>query len=68
MDEDISRLKTTAVSLLSDLGCNGSTFTEDLINEMCRFGAAELHAVAAFIGGIPAQEVIKVLYSLLQFY
>ncbi|EXC01252.1 NEDD8-activating enzyme E1 regulatory subunit [Morus notabilis] len=62
MDEDISRLKTTAVSLLSDLGCNGSTITEDLINEMCRFGASELHAVAAFVGGIASQEVIKVLY------
>lgn len=63
MDEDISRLKTTAVGLLGDLGCNGSTLTEDLINEMCRFGAAELHAVAAFIGGIASQEVIKVLFS-----
>ncbi|KAJ0051477.1 hypothetical protein Pint_02033 [Pistacia integerrima] len=61
MDEDISRLKTAAVSVLSDLGCNGSTLTEDLINEMCRFGAAELHAVAALIGGIASQEVIKVL-------
>jgi amyloid beta precursor protein binding protein 1 len=61
MDEDISRLKTTAVGLLSDLGCNGLTLTEDLINEMCRFGASELHAVAAFIGGIASQEVIKVL-------
>ncbi|KAG8387042.1 hypothetical protein BUALT_Bualt03G0211900 [Buddleja alternifolia] len=60
MDEEISRLKTTAVTLLSDLGCNGSTLTEDLINEMCRYGAAELHAVAAFIGGIASQEVIKV--------
>lgn len=60
MDEDISRLKTTAVGLLGDLGCNGMTLTEDLINEMCRFGAAELHAVAAFIGGIASQEVIKV--------
>lgn len=60
MDEDISRLKTTAVSLLSDLGCNGSTLTEDLINEMCRYGAAELHVVAAFVGGIASQEVIKV--------
>ena len=68
MDEDISRLKTTAVSLLSDLGCNGSTLTEDLINEMCRFDATELHAVAAFIGGISVQELIKVLYSLLRFY
>lgn len=62
MDEDISRLKTTAVSLLSDFGCNGSTITEDLINEMCRFGASELHTVAAFIGGIASQEVIKVLF------
>lgn len=61
MDEDISRLKTMAVSLLSDFGCNGSTITEDLINEMCRFGASELHAVAAFIGGIASQEVIKLI-------
>ncbi|RXH89974.1 hypothetical protein DVH24_032331 [Malus domestica] len=63
MDEDISRLKTTAVGLLNDVGCNGVTLTEDLINEMCRFGAAELHAVAAFIGGIASQEVIKVCVS-----
>ncbi|KAF2284952.1 hypothetical protein GH714_032989 [Hevea brasiliensis] len=63
MDEDISRLKTTAVGLLSDLGCNGSPLTEDLINEMCRFGASELHAVAAFIGGVASQEVIKILSS-----
>ncbi|RAL41829.1 hypothetical protein DM860_009011 [Cuscuta australis] len=61
MDEDISRLKTTAVSLLNDLGCNGSTLAEDLINEMCRYGAAELHAVAAFIGGVASQEVIKLI-------
>ncbi|KAL2248477.1 UNVERIFIED_CONTAM: NEDD8-activating enzyme E1 regulatory subunit AXR1 [Sesamum indicum] len=63
MDEEISRLKTTAVSLLADLGCNGSNLTEDLINEMCRYGAAELHAVAAIIGGIASQEVIKVGFS-----
>ncbi|KAA3483547.1 NEDD8-activating enzyme E1 regulatory subunit-like [Gossypium australe] len=61
LDEDISRLKTTAVSLLNDLGCSGLTLTEDLINEMCRFGAAELHAVAAVIGGIASQEVIKLI-------
>ncbi|VFQ62173.1 unnamed protein product [Cuscuta campestris] len=61
MDEDISRLKTTAISLLNDLGCNGSTLAEDLINEMCRYGAAELHAVAAFIGGVASQEVIKLI-------
>ncbi|KAL3848992.1 hypothetical protein ACJIZ3_010874 [Penstemon smallii] len=61
MDEEISRLKTTAVTLLGDLGCNGSTLTEDLINEMCRYGGAELLAVASFIGGIASQEVIKLI-------
>ncbi|KAL1555503.1 NEDD8-activating enzyme E1 regulatory subunit axr1 [Salvia divinorum] len=61
MDEEISRLKIAVVSLLNDLGCNGSTLTEDLINEMCRYGAAELHSVAAFVGGIASQEVIKLI-------
>ncbi|KAG4985695.1 hypothetical protein JHK82_033300 [Glycine max] len=61
MDEDIPRLKSTAIGLLNDLGCNGATLAEDLINEMCRFGAAELHAVAALVGGIASQEVIKEL-------
>ncbi|XP_050901252.1 NEDD8-activating enzyme E1 regulatory subunit AXR1 isoform X2 [Lathyrus oleraceus] len=61
MDEDISRLKSTAVGLLNDLGCNSATLAEDLINEMCRFGAAELHAVAALVGGIASQEAIKLI-------
>ncbi|XP_075076058.1 NEDD8-activating enzyme E1 regulatory subunit AXR1 isoform X3 [Nicotiana tabacum] len=61
MDEDISRLKTTAVGLLNDLGCNGSALSEDLINELCRYGASELHAVAAFVGGVASQEVIKLI-------
>ncbi|XP_009609546.3 NEDD8-activating enzyme E1 regulatory subunit AXR1-like isoform X1 [Nicotiana tabacum] len=61
MDEDISRLKITAVGLLNDLGCNGSALSEDLINEMCRYGASELHAVAAFVGGVASQEVIKLI-------
>lgn len=61
MDEDISWLKTIAVGMLNDLGCHGSAIIpEDLINEMCRFGGAELHAVAALIGGIASEEVIKV--------
>lgn len=68
MDEDISRLKTTALSLLTDLGCNGTVLPDDLINEMCRFGASELHVVAAFIGGIASQEVIKVRFIFPCFY
>ncbi|CAJ2654859.1 unnamed protein product [Trifolium pratense] len=61
MDEDIARLKSTTIGLLNDLGCNSAALPEDLINEMCRFGAAELHAVAALVGGIASQEVIKLI-------
>lgn len=68
MDEEISRLRTTAISLLNDLGCNGSTLTKDLINEMCRYGAAELHAVAAYVGGVASQEIIKVIMLILVFH
>ncbi|PHT47730.1 Carotenoid 9,10(9',10')-cleavage dioxygenase 1 [Capsicum baccatum] len=66
MDEDISQLKTTSVCLLNDLGCNGSTLSEDLINELYRYGASELHVVAAFIGGVASQKVIKVKSNLTQ--
>ncbi|PHT70092.1 hypothetical protein T459_25196 [Capsicum annuum] len=62
MDEDISRLKTTTVGLLNDLGCKGSTLSEDLINEMCRYGASELHVIDAFVGGVASKEVIKITF------
>ncbi|KAK9155706.1 hypothetical protein Sjap_003186 [Stephania japonica] len=61
LDEDIPRLKATAQAILNDLGCNGSTLMEDLTNDMCRYGGAELHAVAAFIGGVASQEAIKLI-------
>ncbi|EPS68036.1 hypothetical protein M569_06736 [Genlisea aurea] len=63
MDGEISRLKVSAVSVLTDSGCNGSssTLSEDLVNEICRYGASELHAVAAFVGGVASQEAIKLI-------
>ena len=33
------------------MGCQGSSVSkDDNLHEMCRYGAAELHAVASFIG------------------
>jgi amyloid beta precursor protein binding protein 1 len=43
------------------MGCDGYELQEELYNEMCRFGAAEIHVVAALIGGITSQEVIKLI-------
>ncbi|KAK8954733.1 NEDD8-activating enzyme E1 regulatory subunit [Platanthera zijinensis] len=61
IDDDISRLKTIAVGVLGDSGLHGSTLSDDLVNEMCRFGGGEIHAVAAFIGGVASQEAIKLI-------
>nr|CAB3492686.1 unnamed protein product [Digitaria exilis] len=61
IDEDIPRLKTVAASVLSEMGLSGASLSEDLITEMCRFGGAEIHPVAAFIGGVASQEVIKLV-------
>ncbi|CAI0406780.1 unnamed protein product, partial [Linum tenue] len=61
IDEDIARLKSTAVALLNDLGCSGSPLNDDLVSEMWRYAASELHTVAAFVGGVASQEVIKLI-------
>ncbi|CAH8334378.1 unnamed protein product [Eruca vesicaria subsp. sativa] len=61
LEEDASLLRTTALSLISEMGCDGYELPEALCSEMCRFGAAELHVVAAFVGGIASQEVIKLI-------
>ena len=34
---------------------------QDYIGEMCRYGAASLHSVAAFMGGVASQEVVKLI-------
>ncbi|CAN8285303.1 unnamed protein product [Cochlearia groenlandica] len=61
IDNDASKLKAIAMSLFSEMGCDGYVLPEELCNEMCRFGASELHVVAAFVGGIASQEVIKLI-------
>jgi len=39
----------------------GSGITPAHAAEMCRYGGTELHAVAAFMGGVAAQEAVKLL-------
>eukprot|EP00092_Neocalanus_flemingeri_P039507 GFUD01043021.1.p1 GENE.GFUD01043021.1~~GFUD01043021.1.p1 ORF type:complete len:545 (-),score=151.32 GFUD01043021.1:255-1889(-) len=59
---DIGRLKTITTAMLSQMGLN--TAPEGLdehIHEVCRYGGAELHSVAAFLGGAVAHECIKLL-------
>eukprot|EP00761_Pharyngomonas_kirbyi_P002756 gb/GECH01002760.1/.p1 GENE.gb/GECH01002760.1/~~gb/GECH01002760.1/.p1 ORF type:complete len:526 (+),score=152.57 gb/GECH01002760.1/:1-1578(+) len=64
-DEDLSSdfesLKEIFHKLLSDLGLSCENIPDEYILEMARYGGAELHNIAALIGGIGAQEVIKMM-------
>jgi amyloid beta precursor protein binding protein 1 len=46
--------------LLSESGTPGSV-GDDYVQGMTRYGAAELHSVAAYVGGCAAHEGIKIL-------
>ena len=46
---------------MSGLSLSELLVKEDLLHEVCRFGGSELHSVAAFMGGVGAQEVIKLI-------
>ncbi len=60
-ESDVSQLKIIVTSLLLDWGLSDYTVSDEYIYEFCRYGAAELHSVAAYIGGVASQEVIKVI-------
>uniref|UniRef100_A0A8C8MFF1 NEDD8-activating enzyme E1 regulatory subunit n=1 Tax=Oncorhynchus tshawytscha TaxID=74940 RepID=A0A8C8MFF1_ONCTS len=60
VEEDISKLKLCVNSLLQEYGLNVSV-KDDYIHEFCRYGAAEPHTVASFLGGSAAQEAIKLI-------
>lgn len=60
VEEDISRLKLCVNSLLQEYGLNVN-IKDEYIHEFCRYGAAEPHTVAAFLGGSAAQEAIKII-------
>ena len=62
-DEDTARLKQVGATLLADAGVTGVSLPDDLVHEVVRFGASELHAVCAVVGGMAAQEAIKLITS-----
>ncbi len=63
VEPDIGRLKNCVSKVLSDCypGIASSVIKDDFIHEVCRYGGAEPHAIASFVGGIAAQESIKLL-------
>ena len=61
LEADISHLRTVISSLLQDWGLTDCSVSDEYLIEFCRYGGTELHSVAAYIGGVASQEVIKVI-------
>lgn len=61
VEDDVPLLKQAAQQLLGELGASSGQVQDDYVAEMCRLGAAELHVVASVMGGMAAQEAIKLL-------
>lgn len=61
VEGDVYKLKTHVGKLLQELSLTSTLIKDDYIHEMCRYGASELHSIAAFMGGMLAQETIKII-------
>ncbi|KXS14290.1 Nedd8 activating enzyme E1 subunit 1 [Gonapodya prolifera JEL478] len=61
VEPDIRLLKKQVQELLKGWGSQGVTVPDEYVHETVRCGAAELHAIAALIGGIASQECIKLI-------
>uniref|UniRef100_A0A8C9Q1I5 NEDD8-activating enzyme E1 regulatory subunit n=1 Tax=Spermophilus dauricus TaxID=99837 RepID=A0A8C9Q1I5_SPEDA len=60
VEEDIGKLKSCLTGFLQEYGLSVMV-KDDYVHEFCRYGAAEPHTIAAFLGGAAAQEVIKII-------
>lgn len=59
---DVAKLKTCVTKFLSEISYSHEIARkDDHIQEMCRYGGAELHSISAFLGGCVAHEAIKLV-------
>nr|CAB3264189.1 NEDD8-activating enzyme E1 regulatory subunit-like [Phallusia mammillata] len=63
LEMDVSRMKSFVKDLMKSWGIPGAieAVSDDSLQEICRCGAAEIHSVAAYMGGVAAQECIKLI-------
>eukprot|EP00483_Globobulimina_turgida_P004035 UN04043 len=58
--QDVQEMKAYTEGIYSGLGLPDDTrCPEECLNEICRFEGAEMHNIAAFVGGVASQLVLK---------
>ncbi|EGF82558.1 hypothetical protein BATDEDRAFT_36669 [Batrachochytrium dendrobatidis JAM81] len=63
IDADVMVLETIARDFCKEYQIDDSIISPDHVHEVVRAGACELHNIASIVGGIVAQEAIKLLTS-----
>lgn len=61
LESDVAHMKKIVFDLLCSNGLSSCTVSDDHITEFCRYGGKEIHSVAAYIGGVASQEIIKLI-------
>jgi len=61
LESDFKALKTFAHAICEELHVMPALVADEPLQELCRFGGGEIHTVSAALGGIAAQEVIKLI-------
>ncbi|KYK71431.1 ThiF family protein [Toxoplasma gondii TgCatPRC2] len=61
LDAAIEGLKREVNVLLSEINVPDLTVDERIIRQMVAFGGAEIHTTAAIVGGVAAQEAVKLI-------
>jgi len=58
---DVTALTSIVAQLLAELNLKDVTIDDRYIQETVRYGGAELHPIAALVGGVASQEAIKLI-------
>ncbi|KAK4468664.1 hypothetical protein MN116_007848 [Schistosoma mekongi] len=61
IESDLPTLRIHLNRVLQSFGIAPNRVSTDYLEEICQFGGSELHSVVAFMGGVVAQEVIKLI-------
>lgn len=58
---DFDALKKHSDEVVKEFELEADTVPDAYLKEMCRFGGSQIHTTAAYLGGVAAQEIIKIL-------
>ncbi|KAL1918633.1 uncharacterized protein VTP21DRAFT_2655 [Calcarisporiella thermophila] len=61
LNDDVRAMRKVVNEMLEKWGLDASLIADDYVQEMCRYGNAEMPHLAAVLGGMVSQEAIKLI-------